>query len=65
LYNAGFRSIDDLKGAQLNQLVNLPLIGPRIAKKIKEQIGGFVRTKDWEKISKAKESEQQALTEYY
>jgi len=65
LYNAGFKSIDDLKGAQLNQLVNLPLIGPRIAKKIKEQIGGFVRTKDWEKISKAKESEQQALTEYY
>jgi len=65
LHNAGFRSIDDLKEAKLEKLVNLPLIGPKTAKRIKEQIGGFVKSKDWEKISKAKESEQQALTEYY
>jgi len=65
LYNAGYRSIDDLKKAQLEELTNLPLIGPRIAKRIKEQIGGYVKSKDWEKVSKAEESQQQALTEYY
>lgn len=65
LHNAGFRSIDDLKKVQLEELTRLPLIGPRVAKRIKEQIGGYVKSKDWEKVSKAKESEQQALTEYY
>jgi len=64
LYNAGYKGIDDLKKAELDELVNLPLIGPKIAKRIKEQIGGYVKSEDWERISKAKTSEQQALTEY-
>lgn len=64
LYNAGFRSIENLKEVKVEDLVNLPLIGPRVAKRIKEQIGGFVRSKEWERLSRAKESEQQALTGY-
>ena len=65
MYNAGFRTLDDLRKASIDALSALPLIGPRIAKRIKEQVGGFVKRKEWERISKAKEAEQQALTEYY
>jgi helicase len=62
LYNAGFKTIDDIKIAKLDDLTNLPLIGPRLARKIKEQIGGFVRKGAWEKLEE--EWKQKALTEY-
>jgi helicase len=65
MYNAGFKTIEDLRKASIDALSGLPLIGPRIAKRIKEQVGGFVKRREWERISKAKESEQHALTEYY
>ncbi|RJS85081.1 DEAD/DEAH box helicase [Candidatus Bathyarchaeota archaeon] len=64
LYNAGYKSLDDLKKASLEKLVNLPLIGPMIAKKIKEQVGGLVKPEEWKNLSE-KKTEQQALTEYY
>jgi helicase len=38
LFNAGFKSIKDLKRASLNRLISLPLIGPKVAEKIKAQI---------------------------
>lgn len=65
LYNSGLKNIEDLKHTPIEKLVNLPLIGPRIAKRIKEQLGGLVKSKEWERLSRAKEAEQQALTEYY
>jgi len=65
MYNAGLKSIQDLQRVPLDKLTELPLIGPRIAKRIKEQIGGFVTLKDWRKVSKKERLEQQALTEYY
>jgi len=65
LYNSGLRNIEDLKHTPIEKLVDIPLIGPRIAKRIKEQLGGLVKSKEWERLSKAKEAEQQALTEYY
>jgi len=65
MFNAGFRTIEDLRKASLDDLSGLPLIGSRIAKRIKEQVGGFVKRKEWERISKAKGAEQQSLTEYY
>ncbi|MCD6592913.1 hypothetical protein J7L00_02355, partial [Candidatus Bathyarchaeota archaeon] len=65
MFNAGFRTIEDLRKASIESLSNLPSIGPRIAKRIKEQVGGFFKREEWEKISKAKRSDQQALTEYY
>jgi helicase len=64
LYNAGYKTIEELKHAQLEDLMKLPLIGPKLAKKIKEQIGGFVKKETWEKIDKEEEWKQKALTEY-
>jgi hypothetical protein len=40
------------------------LVGPRLAKKIKEQVGGFVKKDAWEKLEKEDEWKQKALTEY-
>ena len=64
LYNAGYKTIEDIKTAAIRDLVNLPLIGPRLAKKIKEQVGGFVKKEAWEKLGKEEEWKQKALTEY-
>ena len=65
LFNSGFRSIDDLKRAPLQKLTGLPLIGPRLAQKIKEQVGGYVKADEWQSLKKKKPTAQQrALTEY-
>ena len=64
LYNSGLKTIEDIKKVPLEKLTSLPLIGPKLAKKIKEQIGGFVKAREWKKLKKDKEWEQQALTGY-
>jgi helicase len=64
MYNAGYKTIEDIKHAELDELTNLPQIGPRLAKKIKEQVGGFVKKKTWEKLESEDEWKQRALTEY-
>jgi len=64
LYNAGYKTIEDIKHVAIKDLVRLPLIGPRLAKKIKEQVGGFVKKEEWKKLEKGEEWEQKALTEY-
>ncbi len=64
IFNAGYKTIEDIKHAPLDDLTNLPLIGPRLAKKIKEQVGGFVKKETWEKLEKVDEWKQKALTEY-
>jgi helicase len=64
IYNAGFKTVEDIKHASLENLTNLPLVGPRLAKKIKEQVGGFVKKEAWEKLEKGEEWKQKALTEY-
>ena len=64
LYNAGYKTIEDIKHAAIGALVSLPLIGPKLAKKIKEQVGGFVKKEEWKKLKKAEDWEQKALTEY-
>ncbi len=64
LHNSGLKTIKDLKVAPLEKLVSLPLIGPKLAKKIKEQVGGFVKSEEWKKLKKAKNLEQQALSKY-
>ena len=64
LYNAGYKTIEDIKHAAIGDLVSLPLIGPKLAKKIKEQVGGFVKKEEWKKLKKAEDWEQKALTEY-
>jgi helicase len=64
IYNAGYKTTDDLKHASLEELTNLPLIGPRVAKRIKEQVGGFVKKDEWEKLEKGEEWKQKAITEF-
>lgn len=64
MYDAGYKTIEDIKHAALDELTNLPLIGPRLAKKIKEQIGGFVKKETWERLEREDEWKQTALTEY-
>jgi helicase len=64
IYNAGYKTIEDIKHVALDELTNLPLIGPRLAKKIKEQVGGFVKKETWEKLEKEDQWKQTALTEY-
>jgi helicase len=68
LYNSGFRTVDDVKRAPLQKLTALPLIGPRLAQKIKEQVGGYVKADEWQslqkKTRKKKTAQQRALTEY-
>jgi len=65
LYNAGLRSVEDLKRAPLPKLTGLPLIGPRLAQKIKEQVGGTVKAAEWQSLKERKQTErQQALTDY-
>jgi helicase len=65
LFDSGFRSVDDLKRAPLPKLTGLPLIGPKIAQKIKEQVGGIVKEQEWQSLKKKKETEKQrALTDF-
>ena len=64
VYNAGYKTIEDIKHAPLEDLTNLPLIGPRLAKKIKEQVGGFVKKETWEKLEKGEEWKQKSLADY-
>jgi helicase len=64
IYNAGYKTAEEIKRASLNDLASLPLIGPRLAKKIKEQVGGFVKREALEKLETEAEWKQKALTEY-
>jgi helicase len=67
MYNAGLKSIDDIKERSLTELTSIPTIGPSLAKKIKEQAGGLIKAEEWEKAKSTKppEVEQQImLTEY-
>jgi helicase len=64
MYNAGFQTVEAIKHAPLEDLTNLPLIGPRLAKKIKEQVGGFVKKETWEKLEKGDEWKQKSLADY-
>jgi helicase len=64
LHNSGFKTIENIKRASLEDLTNLPLIGPRVAKRIKEQLGGFVRREEWEKLERGEDWKQKALSDY-
>lgn len=62
LYNAGYKSIAELRRAPLRRLVEIPLIGPKLARLIKEQVGGIVDEEEWRKLER--ETEQKAITEF-
>jgi helicase len=65
LFDSGFRSVNDLKRAPLTKLTGLPLIGPKIAQKIKEQVGGYVKEQEWQSLKKKKDKDKQrAITDF-
>lgn len=66
LFNAGYPTIDDLKRASVTDLMTVPLIGPSLAKKIKEQVGGLIKSEEWEMLTSktAEATEQSLLTDY-
>lgn len=64
IFNAGYHSLEDLKQVSMEDLTNLPLIGPRLAKKIKEQVGGFVKKDTWDNWDKEQEFKQKALFDF-
>ncbi len=65
LHNAGFQTIEDIRKASPSQLALVPLIGTKLAKKIKEQAGGLIKSEEWEEIKSTRdETEQSLLTEY-
>jgi helicase len=63
LHDSGLKTIKDLKMAPIRKLTSLPLIGPKLTKEIKEQVGGLVESKEWKKLRK-KGQKQQAIAEY-
>ena len=64
MFNAGYQTIEDIKRSSLEELTNLPTIGPRLAKKIKEQVGGYVKKDTWEQLDKKQEFNQRALSDF-
>jgi helicase len=66
LHNAGYTSIEELRHASVTDLMNVPLIGPMMAKKIKEQVGGLIKAEEWEQLRSrsAESTEQSLLTDY-
>jgi helicase len=66
LYNNGMKTTEDLKHASATDLMKIPLIGPTLAKKIKEQVGGKIRAQEWEvmRTETGDTEEQRLLSEY-
>ncbi len=60
IFNAGYQNIPDLKRASIEELTNLPSVGPRLAKKIKEQVGGYVKKDEWDSLDKAAAASDEA-----
>jgi helicase len=67
LYNAGYKTLEELKHSSVTDLMNVPMIGPTLAKKIKEQVGGIIKAEEWARLkSKSTEvTEQSLLTDYH
>ncbi|MCW4000283.1 MAG: DEAD/DEAH box helicase [Candidatus Bathyarchaeota archaeon] len=60
IYNSGFQTIEDLRRASVEELTALPSVGPRLAKKIKEQVGGYIKKDEWESLQSAAKAPQEA-----
>ena len=63
LYNAGYTTIEELKRAKMEELMAVPHVGPKVAKAIKEQVGGLIKKRELERL-KREEWQQKTITEY-
>jgi len=64
LFNSGLKSLADLRKVPISTLVGIPTIGPRVAKKIKEQVGGVFAEDSWKKLDAEAETEQKPITDF-
>ena len=65
LYAAGFRTLEDLRGADIRDLLAVPGIGPGLAKSIKEQVGGRISEEELRLLKqKEKKAMQASLLDY-
>jgi hypothetical protein len=49
----------------LHKLTGLPLIGHKLAQKIKEQVGSYFKEEEWQNLKRKKQTEKQrALTDF-
>jgi len=64
LFNSGLKNITDLRRVPLSTLVGIPTIGPRVAKKIKEQVGGTFPENSWKKLDAETETQQRPITDF-
>ena len=60
IFNSGFQTVEDLKKASIEELTALPSVGPRLAKKIKEQVGGYVKKETWDNLTAAAKAPEEA-----
>jgi helicase len=63
LFNAGIKTIVDLRLSKPSQLISIPTIGREVAKSIYEQVGATLDQKEWIalKSEKSTESKQETL----
>jgi helicase len=57
IFDSGFQTVEDLKHASIDELTTL--VGPALAKKIKEQVGGYVKKDEWESLREAAKAPEQ------
>jgi helicase len=65
IFDNGYPTIEDLKHASIDELT--ALVGPALAKKIKEQVGGYVKKDEWEALKtavKEPETQQRGLFDF-
>ncbi len=64
LHNSGIKGLVDLRKIPLSTLVRIPTIGPRVAKRIKEQVGGVFSEDSWNKLDEKARTEQKPITDF-
>ncbi|WNZ28752.1 MAG: DEAD/DEAH box helicase [Candidatus Bathyarchaeota archaeon] len=65
LFDSGVKTIDDIKTVPLSKLVGLPLIGAKVAQKIKKQVGGIVEMHETQSLDPKKQAKKQrSLTDF-
>jgi helicase len=57
IFDSGYQTVEDLKHASIDELTTL--VGPALAKKIKEQVGGYVKKDEWESLREAAKAPEQ------
>ncbi len=62
MYNAGYKTVEDIKHAKMDDLIKL--LGSALAKKVKVQVGGFVKKETWEHLDKGEEWKQKSLGDF-